>query len=399
MKQTPMILDGGSGACLIQAGMPAGVCPEKWALDNPAALTRLQQNYVAAGSDAVYSFTFGGNAVKLAAHGLEGECERLNEELVKLSKNAVGSAALVGGDIGPTGLLPKPFGDADFDALYSVFAQQAKALERGGADFIAVETMMSLTEVKAAVLAAKASTDLPVYASITCGSNGRTLTGCTPSAALVTLQANGADAFGLNCSLPPEQMYALFPELIKLAKIPLTAKPNGEYPDSDGVRHSVAPEAFAADMKRLAELGVAAMGGCCGSTPEHISALSAAVCDVEIETAKGEGEYLALERQIYPLPSAEELAACGVYSAISLLDAVDAGEKIIRVRIDSPSDAETLSDMLLYANAPVSVVASDVESALRAAGICPARFLLDPSGTVSSQEAAQLTRRLFASIA
>ena len=141
------------------------------------------------------------------------------------------------------------------------------------------------------------------------------------------------------------------------------------------------------------------MGGCCGSTPEHISALSAAVCDVEIETAKGEGEYLALERQIYPLPSAEELAACGVYSAMSLLDAVDAGEKIIRVRIDSPSDAETLSDMLLYANAPVSVVASDVEFALRAAGICPARFLLDPSGTVSSQEAAQLTRRLFASIA
>ena len=399
MKQTPMILDGGSGACLIQAGMPAGVCPEKWALDNPAALTALQQNYVAAGSDAVYSFTFGGNAVKLAAHGLDGECERINEELVKLSKKAVGSAALVAGDMGPTGLLPKPFGDADFDTLYSVFAQQAKALERGGADFIAVETMMSLTEVKAAVLAAKASTDLPVYASITCGSNGRTLTGCTPASALVTLQANGADAFGLNCSLPPEQMQPLFPELVKLAKIPLTAKPNGEYPDSDGVRHSVAPEAFAADMKRLAELGVAALGGCCGSTPEHISALSAAVCDVEIEPAKGEGEYLALERQVYALPTADELSACGVYDATSLLDAVDADEKVIRVRIGSPSDAETLSDMLLYANAPVSVVASDVEAALRAAGVCPARFLLDPESSLSSEDAARLTRRLFASIA
>ena len=145
MKQTPMILDGGSGACLIQAGMPAGVCPEKWALDNPQALTELQQSYVAAGSDVVYSFTFGGNAVKLASHGLADDCERINEELVKLSKNAVGGAALVAGDIGPTGLLPKPFGDADFDTLYSVFAQQAKALERGGAALIVVETMMSHT--------------------------------------------------------------------------------------------------------------------------------------------------------------------------------------------------------------------------------------------------------------
>lgn len=398
MKQTPMILDGGSGACLIQAGMPSGCCPEKWALDHPEVLTELQQNYVAAGSDVVCSFTFGGNAVKLASHGLADDCERINEALVKLSKDAVGPAALVAGDMGPTGLFPKPFGDADFDTLYSVFAQQAKALERAGADLIAIETMMSLTEVKAAVLAAKASTDLPVYASMTCGANGRTLTGCTPAAALVTLQANGADAFGLNCSVPPEGMLKLFPELVKLAKIPLTAKPNGEYPDEAGVRHSVSPEAFAADMKKLAELGVAVLGGCCGSTPEHISALSAAVCDVEVEPAKGEGEYLALERQVYELPSADELSACNIYEPMSLLDAVDAGEKIIRVKIASPSDAETLSDMLLYANAPVSVVASDVESALRAAGICPARFLLDPESALPSEDAARLTRRLFASL-
>ena len=398
MKQTPMILDGGSGACLIQAGMPAGCCPEKWALEHPEALTELQQSYVAAGSDVVCSFTFGGNAAKLASHGFGDDCERMNEALVKLSKEAVGPAALVAGDMGPTGLFPKPFGDADFDTLYSVFAQQAKALERAGADLIAIETMMSLTEIKAAVLAAKASTDLPVYASMTCGANGRTLTGCTPAAALVTLQANGADAFGLNCSVPPEGMLKLFPELVKLAKIPLTAKPNGEYPDAEGVRHAVSPEAFAADMKKLAELGVAVLGGCCGSNPEHISALSAAVCDVEVEPAKGEGEYLALERQVYGLPTADELSACGVYEPMSLLDAVDAGEKIIRVKIASPSDAETLSDMLLYANAPVSLVASDTESALRAAGICPARFLLDPESALPSEDAARLTRRLFASI-
>ena len=233
---------------------------------------------------------------------------------------------------------------------------------------------------------------------MTCGANGRTLTGCAPAAALVTLQANGADAFGLNCSVPPEGMLRLFPELVKLAKIPLTAKPNGEYPDEAGVRHSVSPEAFAADMKKLAELGVAVLGGCCGSTPEHISALSAAVCDVEVEPAKGEGEYLALERQIYALPAADELSACNIYEPMALLDAVDSGEKIIRVKIGSPMDAETLSDMLLYANAPVSLVASDTESALRAAGICPARFLLDPESALPSEDAARLTRRLFASI-
>ncbi|MBR5769041.1 MAG: homocysteine S-methyltransferase family protein [Clostridia bacterium] len=398
MKQTPMILDGGSGACLIQAGMPSGVCPEKWALEHPGVLTELQQNYAAAGSDVVYSFTFGGSAVKLASHGLSDECERMNEALVKLSKDAVGGAALVAGDIGPTGLLPKPFGDADFDTLYSVFAQQAKALENAGADLIAVETMMSLAEVKAAVLAAKASTDLPVYASMTCGSSGRTLSGCSPAAALVTLQANGADAFGLNCSLPPEGMLKLFPGFVKYAKIPLTAKPNGEYPDDAGVHHSVSPETFAANMKKLAELGVAALGGCCGSTPEHISALSAAVCDVEIAPPNCEGEYLAIERQIYELPSAETLSACKIYSPMEMFDAVDAGEKVIRVRIASPEDAAALSDMLIYANAPLSLVASDAESALRAAGICPARFLLDPESTLSNADFTALSRRLFAAV-
>lgn len=398
MIQTAMILDGGSGACLIKAGMPSGVCPEKWVLENPDALKALQQNYVAAGSDAVYSFTFGGNAVKLASHGLEKECEKMNEELAKLSKEAVGGAALVAGDIGPTGLLPKPFGTADFDTLYTVFAQQAKALERGGADYIAVETMMSLTEAKAAVIAAKAATELPVYASITCAANGRTLSGCTPAAALVTLQANGADAFGLNCSVPPEQMLPLFPDIIKYAKIPLTAKPNGEYPDEKGQRHEVSPDDFASDMKKLAQLGVSALGGCCGSTPEHISALSAAVCDVTVQPHFCADEYIALERAVYELPDAETLASCGIYAPSAMFDAVDANEKLIRVKLESPSDAETLSDMMVYANAPVSIVACDTEAALRAAGICPARFLLDPESTLSADDTKWLTSRLFAKI-
>ncbi len=398
MQQTVMILDGGSGACLIRAGMPKGVCPEAWAAENPEALIDLQRSYVAAGSDAVCSFTFGANRVKLASHGLADKCEELNEKLASISKEAVGGMALVGGDIGPTGLLPKPFGDTDFDTFYTVFAEQAKALEKGGADYITVETMMSLTEVKAALLAAKSVTDLPVYVSITCGESGRTLSGCSPAAALVTLQANGADAFGLNCSLPPEKMLPLFEPLTKVTKIALTAKPNGEYPAPDGSRHFVDPDTFAEQMKKFADIGVLALGGCCGSEPEHISALSCLLFGAGVNPPYCKEEYLATEKEIYSVPDEATVKGCGIYTADAIFDAVDAEEAIIRVKIDSSADAEALFDMLVYANAPISLVASDTEAALRAAGICPARFLLDPESSIPQEDAEKLTRRLFAKV-
>lgn len=393
-----MILDGGSGACLIRAGLPSGVCPELWALENPAPLRSLQHNYVAAGSDVVCSFTFGANRVKLAAHGLEARCAELNRSLVAVSREAVGSGTLIAGDIGPTGLLPQPFGDADFDMLFSVFSEQASALAEGGADYIAVETMMSLTEAKAALLAAKTVTELPVCVSITCGSNGRTLTGCTPSSALIVLQAAGADGFGLNCSLPPALMLPLFDPLPDIAKINLTAKPNGEYPDADGNRVFVSPDNFAAEMKKFVSLGVAAVGGCCGSEPEHIAALSDALAGVAVVPPRSDRQLLASERDVYALPDPDTLAACGIYSPDALLDAVDADESVIRLRISSDGDAQTLSQMLLYANAPVSLVVSETEPALRAAGICPARFLLDPESPLSASDRETLTHSLFASI-
>ncbi len=396
MQQTVMILDGGSGACLIRAGMPKGVCPEAWAAENPEALKELQRNYVAAGSDAICTFTFGANRAKLASHGLADKCAELNEKLAAISKEASGGIALVGGDIGPTGLLPKPFGDTDFDTFYTIFAEQAKALEKGGADYITIETMMSLTEAKAALLAAKAVTDLPVYVSMTCNENGRTLSGCSPAAALVTLQANGATAFGLNCSLPPDKMFPLFDPLLKVAKIPLTAKPNGEYPAPDGSRHFVDPDTFAEQMKDFADAGVVALGGCCGSEPEHISALSCLLFGAAVNPPYCAEEFLAIEKGIFTIPDEATVSACGIYTPDAIFDAVDAEESVIRVQIDSPADAETLFDMLVYANAPISIVASDVEAALRTAGICPARFLLDPASSIAEEDKLKLTRRLFA---
>lgn len=398
MQTTPMILDGGSGACLIKAGMPTGVCPEKWALENPQALINLQREYVAAGSDAVVTFTFGGNRVKLATHGLEDECAEINTELAKITRQAVGDEILVAGDIGPTGLLPQPFGDTDFDTYYTIFAEQAKALEEGGVDYIAVETMMNLTEAKAALLAAKASTDLPVYVSMTCNENGRTLSGCTPEAALVVLQCAGADAVGLNCSLPPEKMRPLFEKMLKVTRVNLTAKPNGEYPDDKGMRHSVSPEDFAKEMRKIAEMGVAGVGGCCGSTPEHIGALSEELYGVGINVPHSNKEYLANEREVFELPDKETVLSCNIYDASQIMDAVDADEKIIRVRITCAEDAQMLSDMLMYTKVPVSIIANEMEPALRVTGICPARFILDPESGLSVNEKAMLTNMLFAEV-
>lgn len=398
MQTTPMILDGGSGACLIKAGMPAGVCPEKWATENPQALIDLQREYITAGSDAVCTFTFGGNRVKLARHGLADECAAINTRLAKITRKAVGDEVLVAGDIGPTGLLPQPFGDTDFDTYYTVFAEQAKALEEGGVDYIAVETMMNLTEAKAALLAAKAVTELPVYVSMTCGENGRTLSGCKPEAALVVLQSAGADAVGLNCSVPPAKMRPLFEEMLKVTRVNLTAKPNGEYPDANGERHEVSPKEFAAEMKKIAEMGVAGIGGCCGSTPEHIAALSEELYGVGITVPHSNKEYVASEREVFELPDKETLLSCKIYDASGIMDAVDADEKVIRVRIGSAEDAQMLSDMLMYTRVPVSVVAGEMEPALRAAGICPARFILDPESGLNGNETAMLTNMLFAAV-
>ena len=194
IENGPLILDGATGTMLQKAGMPIGVCPEEWILENKEVMVKLQQDYVAAGSDIVYAPTFTANRIKLEEYGLEDDIVKMNEELVALSKEAVGDKALVAGDITMTGLQLYPIGDFMFDELVEVYKEQASILAKAGVDLFVVETMMSLQECRAAVLAIQEVCDLPIMVSLTYNEDGRTLYGTDPATATVVLQSLGIDA-------------------------------------------------------------------------------------------------------------------------------------------------------------------------------------------------------------
>ncbi len=267
-------LDGATGTELIKRGMPAGVCPELWVLEHPEAITDVQQAYVKAGSDIVYVPTFGGNPLKLAEFGLESRTAEINAELAAISRRAV-SGTLIFGDIAPTGQLVEPFGPLPFEECVELYKKQIAALLDGGVDGFAIETMMDLQEARAALLAVRELCDLPAIVTLTFEPGGKTLTGIDPVAALVTLQALGADAFGCNCSTGPEAMAELIRRMKPYAEIPLAAKPNAGMPHLVGdktVFDLAAPE-FAEAAMHLAEAGANLMGGCCGTSPAHLAAL------------------------------------------------------------------------------------------------------------------------------
>ena len=280
-----LYLDGATGSNLQKRGMPSGVCPDLWISENPEVLIGLQLEYLRAGSRVVYAPTFTANRIKLSEFGIEERLEELNKALVAGSKEARerfykekpdAKPVFIAGDITMTGRSLKPVGDLDFEELVDVYKEQISALERAGADLLVVETMMSLQETRAAVIACKETCELPVIATLTFERSGKTLFGTDPLTALITLQALGVSAFGINCSMGPGEMEEMFKNIIPYAEIPLICKPNAGLPelDKDGnTVYNLDPYGFAAGMERIASLGVGILGGCCGTTPGHIREL------------------------------------------------------------------------------------------------------------------------------
>ncbi len=273
-----IILDGATGSNLIKRGMPAGVCPEAWIAENPEILIQLQQEYVAAGTNIVYAPTFTANRIKLKEYGLEDKLEYLNTTLVQLSKKAANGQALVAGDLTMTGEQLKPMGTLDFETLVTVYKEQIQCLEKAGADLLVVETMLSLQECRAALIAAKETTELPVMVTLSFNEDGKTLYGTEPEAAVVVLQSLGADAIGINCSAGPDRMISIIERMKEVANVPLIAKPNAGLPElqEDGTTtYDMSVEEFTRYMKDLIHAGAGIIGGCCGTTPEFIRELSA----------------------------------------------------------------------------------------------------------------------------
>lgn len=301
LEQGIVVLDGATGTNLQQAGMPVGVCPEQWILEHKEALLDLQRRFVEAGTQILYAPTFTGNRLKLAEYGLEDKLTQINGELVALCKEAAQGKAYVAGDMTMTGQQLYPMGELTFDELVSIYKEQAKALYDGGVDLFIVETMMSLQETRACVLAIKEICDLPIMASLTFEKDGRTLYGTPPEAAVVVLQSLGVDAVGVNCSTGPEDMAAMIRTMYDYADIPLLAKPNAGLPELEDGRtvYRMTPEEFGRDGKLLVEAGARIVGGCCGTTPEHIKALSGAVRDMPPRPIRAvRRRVLASERQV-----------------------------------------------------------------------------------------------------
>lgn len=281
--------------------MPIGVCPEQWILENRDVMIDLQRRFVEAGSQILYAPTFTGNRLKLAEYGLDDQLVAINQGLVAISKEAAQGKALVAGDMTMTGQQLYPMGELTFDDLVDVYREQAQALYDAGVDLFIVETMMSLQETRACVLAIKEVCDLPIMATLTFEKDGRTLYGTPPEAAVVVLQNLGVDAVGLNCSTGPADMVETVRKMYEYATIPLIAKPNAGLPELDGDKtvYKTTPEEFAQDGRLLIEAGAHIVGGCCGTTPDHIRALHEAVCRLTPKAPHASHHrVLASERQV-----------------------------------------------------------------------------------------------------
>lgn len=307
IKKGPIFLDGATGSNLMKQGMPFGVCPETWILEHPEVLKSLQREYVASGSNIVYAPTFTANRIKLKEYGLQERLVEINTELVKLSKEAVGGQALVAGDITMTGESLYPLGSLTFDKLVEVYEEQIGVLYEAGCDLLVVETMMSLQETRAALIAAQ-KWDLPVMATMTFEENGRTLYGTDAKTALLVLQGLGADAVGINCSAGPDKLAPLLKEMAEYAVIPLIAKPNAGMPkvgESGETVFDMEADAFASWIPSLYEAGAHIIGGCCGTSPEYIGKAKAALSKMETERmfefGKSAEKALATERNTYPV--------------------------------------------------------------------------------------------------
>ncbi len=267
-----VFFDGGMGTLLQENGLGPGELPELWNLTRPELIKEIHSRYRAAGADILTTNTFGANPLKL--HG----CGRTTEEIVAAAVGLAREAApgaLVAMDIGPTGKLLRPLGDLDFEDAVSAFSRAAAAGEKAGADLILIETMSDTYECKAAVLAAKESTRLPVFVTMVVDEQGKLLTGGDIPAAVALLEGLGVDAVGLNCGFGPGQMKKFLPQITEACSLPVIVNPNAGLPRTEGDKtvFDVNPEEFAAVMEEIAKEGAWILGGCCGTTPEHIAAV------------------------------------------------------------------------------------------------------------------------------
>ena len=276
-----LVADGATGTNLQKVGLTGGMHAEDWVLDQPEKILNLEKAFVAAGSDIILTCTFGGTRIRLKGAKHAGQAALINQRAAELACQAAGaSGALGAGSMGPLGQLLKPYGPVTAEEAREAFAEQAKALAAGGVDFILIETHFAFEEATAAFEGARSVTDLPIVVSFSYDRGTRTMMGAKPADVIKKYKILGAALVGANCGTTLENMDAITGEYAATEPgFPLWAKPNAGMPRMEGGQtvYDVTPEQMAGFAMKYVERGVRVVGGCCGSTPEHVAAIAKAV--------------------------------------------------------------------------------------------------------------------------
>ena len=294
LSERPLVFDGGMGTMLQKLGLKPGGCPDELNITNAEIVSKVHEAYKEAGSDIATTNTFGANRVKLEEYSLENKLAEINIAAVENARKALGDSGFVAGDIGPIGRFIEPVGDLSFDDAVEIFSEQARALKEGGADLYIIETMMDIKEIKAAIIAAKGQ-GLPVVATMTFDQSMKTMLGTSPEAFAITADALGADVIGANCSLGIDGIFSTIAAMSNVTNRPLIAQANAGIPELKGEETVFpdSPEFMAERAEGLANAGVRVLGGCCGTTSDHIKVMAKAFRAVK-PASRGERPFTAL---------------------------------------------------------------------------------------------------------
>lgn len=400
-----LVMDGATGTNLFVRGMPQDVCIEEYLLSHPELIQTLQREFVDAGSELLIAPTFSANRHKLKPFGLADKVEEYNRRLVALTREVVDNAphkVLVAGDMSPTGQFIKPYGDADFDDLLSIYAEQATALNAAGVDLFLIETMMSIAEARAAILACQPF-NKPIYVTFTINERGHTLSGGTPICCLIATQELGINAFGLNCSFGPDSLAPYIRELVTAAHLPVIAKPNAGMPNPL-LKHvyDLSPSIMAQEMRGLLDSGATIIGGCCGTTPEHIAAITEMVAQYKPDTTVNRAMQtndilLANERQLFSLDNDRidfsEMITCEPDMADLFMDIEDDSVDVIMLQIDTVDDAVMFAENAHLAQLPVCFHATSEAALDMALRLYQGRAMVDAHSPLDEPRLHAITKR------
>ena len=403
----PLLLDGAMGTMLQASGLPVGMSPEQYCMESPQVLRGIHKAYLDAGADLLTTCTFGGNPFNLPKNLDVFAFNRRMAEVAREAARDAGRPVFVAGNVGPSGQFAKPLGPVEPRDLIAAFAAQIRGLVAGGADLIFVETQFDLAEARAAVVAARQECDLPVMVSMTF-EQGVSLTGSSPAIFAETMQNLGVDVVGTNCSLGPDQMLPVLRELLSACACPVMAEPNAGLPELRGnvTVFPLGPEEFARKTAAFAGLGARILGGCCGTTPQHLAALSRTLRGMECalpETPRRDGICLTSRSQLVRIGVDEPLVVIGERinptgkkaltqelqegrfdTALQLADQqVEAGAGVLDVNVGASLVDETvlLPDLVQRLagrlTLPLSLDSSNAEAIAKALPYCPGSFLVN----------------------